>query len=448
MRNWKTPRALGSALEVDRRKRPNLLYAPHVAELNKLVERIRVSKYGDTSVPWFDPTGAGINARVLMLLQDPSKVAKEGTGFISPDNPDKTADNTSYFRDKANLQPDELIHWNIVPWAINDRNSSLEINKAKPFLNEFIDLLPKLEIVVCMGDKAINGWNLSYPNNKCTSGWDLKQQYYPKNTLIALGCPHPSWQGAFGHHPLIDSLTAAEQIEKTLVNVRIILDRNSSTKSMNTKSNTIINEDLSIASNIKIIIDIIIQLQNSLLSGLQAFVIIDALRKKYTETKETREGIFISSLVSSSYNTIILSLSNFIKPNKDSINVKYLFKCIMDENPGIDSVSFSNLLEFIPIFESELININSTLQTVALIRDTTIAHLDKRHVTNPNALLAPNNPLWIDLERAFDITLSGLNEIRKYFDAIDYQGYISLSNLDLSNKTKWIFDCLYKEKSK
>lgn len=76
MANWKTPRPLENRLEVDRRKHPNQLYALHVAQLNIFVERIRDSKYGDMSVPWFDPAGAGVNARVLMLLQDPSKIAE------------------------------------------------------------------------------------------------------------------------------------------------------------------------------------------------------------------------------------------------------------------------------------------------------------------------------------------------------------------------------------
>jgi uracil-DNA glycosylase len=224
MANWKTPRSLESRLEIDRRKRPNQLYATHVSELNKFAERIRESKYGDRSVPWFDPAGAGVNARVLMLLQDPSETATKGTGFISPDNPDKTADNTTYFRNKANLHPDELIHWNIVPWAINGRTPSLEIDKAKPFLKELIHLLPKVEVVVCMGVFATDGWNQVYPQNLCKPGL-LQLINYTYSSLISFTCPHPSTQSVDGKHALIDGLTAAERIEMTLVNTRRILDK-------------------------------------------------------------------------------------------------------------------------------------------------------------------------------------------------------------------------------
>lgn len=139
MANWLTPRLLADKSEVIKRKQTNHLFASHVYPLNKLVEKINKSEFGNDTVPWFDPSGAGINAKVLFLLQDPSNTAL-GTGFISPDNPDKTADYTSYFRNKANLRPEELIHWNIVPWAINKRNVETEIKKAlnRPILGDKI----------------------------------------------------------------------------------------------------------------------------------------------------------------------------------------------------------------------------------------------------------------------------------------------------------------------
>ena len=224
MANWITVRPLENPLEVNRRKNPSQLYASNVLSLNKLVEEIRKSKNGDKSVPWFDPKGAGINAKVLMLLQDPSNIAKDGTGFISPDNPDKTADYTTYFRNKAKILPKELIHWNIVPWSINGRKAATEIEKAKPFLIKLLTLLTKLEVVICMGLIARDGWNKAFPNNPCLAGW-LQPAYSNNHSIIALTCPHPSPQSIKGYHPLIDALNPSERIERTLSNVRKILDK-------------------------------------------------------------------------------------------------------------------------------------------------------------------------------------------------------------------------------
>lgn len=226
MANWLTPRILANSSEVKKRLHPDQLFAPHVYPLNNLVEKINKSEYGDNTVPWFDPFGAGINAKVLFLLQDPSNAAL-GTGFISPDNPDKTADYTSYFRNKANLLPKELVHWNIIPWEIKNRNLKTELLKAKPFFIEFLSELKNLQVVVCMGKYAEFGWNYIYPEKPCSPGWK-KMLILAGDSIISLNCPLTSPQSINGYHPLVDGLNPSERIEKTLKNVRLILDRKSS----------------------------------------------------------------------------------------------------------------------------------------------------------------------------------------------------------------------------
>src|SRR3954452_19365581 len=79
----------------------SLLQARHVAPLTAFVERLRVEHGGSESVPWFDPTEAGVHARILALLEAPGPKATgaagprpkvKGSGFISADNDDPTAD--------------------------------------------------------------------------------------------------------------------------------------------------------------------------------------------------------------------------------------------------------------------------------------------------------------------------------------------------------------------
>ncbi|NPV57011.1 MAG: uracil-DNA glycosylase [Anaerolineae bacterium] len=225
MVKWKTPRPLANRFEVDRRKLPNQLYASHVQVLNKFVEEIANSRYANASVPWFDSAGGGVNARLLFLLQDPSDTALSGTGIISPDNPDKTADNTTYYRNKANLNPSEIVHWNVVPWQIGKRNKDEEVIKAIPFLLKLIELLPKLEVVICMGVYATRGWNIAFPNNNCLRGWH-KISKPVELSLVAFSCPHPSDQSLKGKHPEIDGLNPEEMVEKTLENVQLLLNWN------------------------------------------------------------------------------------------------------------------------------------------------------------------------------------------------------------------------------
>jgi hypothetical protein len=62
-----------------------LLDAPHMAPLTAHVARIRAERGADR-VPDFDPTEAGVNAPILLLLEAPGGNAtreRGGSGFVS-----------------------------------------------------------------------------------------------------------------------------------------------------------------------------------------------------------------------------------------------------------------------------------------------------------------------------------------------------------------------------
>ncbi len=82
-----------------------LLDSPHVAPLTDFVRRLRASRAGDESIPWFDPTDAGVRARILLLLEAPGRraTAKQGSGFVSADNDDPTAENAWHLYREAGI---------------------------------------------------------------------------------------------------------------------------------------------------------------------------------------------------------------------------------------------------------------------------------------------------------------------------------------------------------
>ncbi|MEU8522215.1 uracil-DNA glycosylase [Streptomyces sp. NPDC048577] len=144
---------------------------PAVAPLNDWVEALRGRLGEDESVPWFDPASGGIEARSLLLLEAPGQksvgaeaaLRRTGSGIISADNDDPTAQNCWTLRQEAGLPYELAVHWNIVPWYLGtaDRIAApgrTEIQRAAPFLHEVISMLPALEVVVPMGRKAQAGW--------------------------------------------------------------------------------------------------------------------------------------------------------------------------------------------------------------------------------------------------------------------------------------------------
>jgi len=121
----------------------------------------------DAVVPWFDPAEAGIDTRVLLVFEAPGPMTFEGhkrrgSGFISADNNDQTAENTWRSRAEAGLH-DGALCWNIVPWYLGPpasvRPTADDLKDGADALVELMRLLPKLDTVVVSGRFAQRGWN-------------------------------------------------------------------------------------------------------------------------------------------------------------------------------------------------------------------------------------------------------------------------------------------------
>lgn len=174
------------AAELERRRAQ--LFAPHVAPLNRLVEQIRAET--TESVPWFDPRHGGCRAKVLVLAQDPSGAASEGSGFISPDNNDPSAQNATIATEAAGLQPRELAHWNVVPWWVANpakkapgRTLTSEAQRASRYLDRVFELVPDVRVVLLLGKHAQKAW----------PAYERRSRHRPAQ-LCVLPAPHPGPQ--------------------------------------------------------------------------------------------------------------------------------------------------------------------------------------------------------------------------------------------------------------
>lgn len=157
----------------------------HVAPLTQFVEQIRIERPGDV-VPWFDPDDGGVRARLLLLFEAPGPQAR-GTDFISVENPDPTARNTFELREEAGVSPDEVLHWNIVPWFVSKGTrirpvTTNEVSQGVACLARLIGLLPNLRVILAMGRKAERGLGLLpmnlYPQVHRHATWHTSAQVF------------------------------------------------------------------------------------------------------------------------------------------------------------------------------------------------------------------------------------------------------------------------------
>lgn len=141
--------------EVQKRRR-RLLRCRHVAPLTAYAAKLRRRRLGE--VPEFDPLDGGVEAQVLFLFEKPgpkTAVNGGGSGFISRNNDDPTANATFDFMQKARIPRTKSVLWNVIPWwngdiAINRR----ELQQGVRCVRELIGKLPRLRAIVLVGRKA------------------------------------------------------------------------------------------------------------------------------------------------------------------------------------------------------------------------------------------------------------------------------------------------------
>ncbi len=143
-----------------RHHRLSLLAAPHMAPLVRYADTLRAMDRG--TVPHFDPLDGGIKARILFLLEKPGPMTDEvgrgkrsGSGFISRNNDDQTAEATFHFMNEAGLPRSDTVLWNVIPWWNGTRAiTPTELQDGVSCVHDLIALLPHLTAVVLVGKKA------------------------------------------------------------------------------------------------------------------------------------------------------------------------------------------------------------------------------------------------------------------------------------------------------
>jgi uracil-DNA glycosylase len=149
------PKGLSDRVQCD--ERMALLRSPLIGPLTALVESMR-AETGEVGIPYFDPLDGGVAAECLFLLEAPGPRAVS-SGFVPRNNPDETAKNWFELDLAAGIDRRRTISWNIVPWYIGNTGrirpaSEADIQRGLPYLQRLLALLPALQMVVLIGQKA------------------------------------------------------------------------------------------------------------------------------------------------------------------------------------------------------------------------------------------------------------------------------------------------------
>lgn len=131
----------------------------HIASLTQYVARLR-GQHPSWEFSDFDPLDGGIEAELLFLLEKPGPMTspthmRKGSGFISRDNNDPTAEATFCFMREARIDRKRVVLWNVIPgWNGQRKIAPGEVEAGVKELRNLLKLLPRVRTVVLVGNKA------------------------------------------------------------------------------------------------------------------------------------------------------------------------------------------------------------------------------------------------------------------------------------------------------
>lgn len=134
----------------------------HVAPLVELADDLAAGRgMVRGAVPYPDPDGGGVRARVLFLLNDPGDGAKNvgcGSGMLTILNTDMTSSKQRKAVDHTGFDRGAALHWNGIPWPVAKADRSRQITPAATALLRLLDMLDDLNGVITLGEFALKVW--------------------------------------------------------------------------------------------------------------------------------------------------------------------------------------------------------------------------------------------------------------------------------------------------
>lgn len=145
-------------VQAERRKG---LQLPHMVPLSAFAARLRAAGIGE--VPDFDPMDGGTAATFLFLFEKPGPMTsistgrsnRRGSGYISRNNDDPTAEATFHFMLEAGVPRRSSVLWNTIPaWNGTRKITMPELQQGAASAAELVGLLPDLRAIVLVGLRA------------------------------------------------------------------------------------------------------------------------------------------------------------------------------------------------------------------------------------------------------------------------------------------------------
>lgn len=170
-------------------------------------------------------------------------------------------------------------------------------------------------------------------------------------------------------------------------------------------------------SQLKTILDL---LSNQLSEGWLYYFCAKSLNDAYQKHRINSARFFFMSSFSASLNESILTLSKLMINHPDSISIYYLLNYAQNNPSELKFATPDKIKQATKDHRLKLDNYNSLLDNIRFQRDKVLAHLDRKHVNDPDFILS-NPPLDMnEVEVCYKELHRILNDYNQYFNKSEF----------------------------
>lgn len=139
--------------------------------MRRLNEYVDANHILSKSMPYFDPLDGGIEARVLILLESPTRSGPYPR-FASRDNRSPTQVNLKQCLEQSGLPRKDSVLWNAYPWLPDEFDAHrtfpiASITRGMLALPSVLKMLPNIEVAVLAGSLAWQASSVIYRYISC-----------------------------------------------------------------------------------------------------------------------------------------------------------------------------------------------------------------------------------------------------------------------------------------
>ncbi len=139
-------------------------YDAHVEPLNRLIDEFgRHDTDGPPPSHCADVPRRSRPRACGAARPGPKAGGAKGSGFLSVENDDPTAERELSFFVEAGLDPADFIPWNAYPCYINAAPTTAQLRAGTDPLRQVLNLLPAVRVVLLQGGHAHRGWRYYLP---------------------------------------------------------------------------------------------------------------------------------------------------------------------------------------------------------------------------------------------------------------------------------------------